>query len=237
MLKNEKPHLYHFMMNRIAQQLVTLNSKKMPSMKLLCQFVFFFFLVFLFNSVHAQRILISEPDRDDSLKMDFEIIGKMGNNYLIYKNIRNESFICLYDNEMKMVKRVKHEYLPDDRMINVDFFTYPDFIYAIYQYQRRNIVHCAAVKLNGMGEKISDPVELDTTSLGGSNNNKIYTTLSSEDKKKIIIFKINSKNKEKFVITTKLYNSDLELQKRTILTLTMNERNDNLGEFAMDNEG
>jgi hypothetical protein len=100
----------------------------------------------LFNSVNAQRILISEPDRDDSRKMDFEIIGKMGNNYLIYKNIRNESFICLYDNEMRMIEKVKHEYLPDDRMINVDFFTYPDHIYAVYQYQRRNIVHCSAVK-------------------------------------------------------------------------------------------
>ena len=206
-------------------------------MNSLCRLVSLLFLMVLFNWVNAQRILISEPDKEDSRRMDFEIIGKMGNNYLIYKNIRNESFICLYDNEMKMIKKVKHEYLPDDRMINVDFFTYPDFIYAIYQYQRKNIIHCAAVKLDGMGQKIADPVELDTTSLGGSNNNKIYTTLSSEDKKKIIIFKINSKNKEKFLITTKLYNADLELQKRTILTMAMNERNEYLGEFTVDNEG
>jgi len=185
--------------------------------------------MFLFSWVNAQRILISEPDRDDSRKMDFEIIGKMGNNYLIYKNIRNESFICLYDNDMKMVDKVKHEYLPDDRMINVDFFTYPDHFYAVYQYQRRNIVHCSAVKLDGMGKKMSDPVELDTTSLGGSGNNKIYTVLSSEDKQKIIIFKINSKNREKFIITTKLYNNNLELQKKTILAMTMDDRNDHLG--------
>jgi len=84
---------------------------------------------------------------------------------------------------------------------------------------------------------MSDPVELDTTSLGGSGNNKIYTVLSSEDKQKIIIFKINSKNREKFLLTTKLYNSSLELQKKTILTIQMEERNDHLGEFVMDNEG
>ena len=209
----------------------------MASMKSLRRLVLFLLLAGLFNLVNAQRIVISEPDKEDSRRMDFEIIGKMGNHYLIYKNIRNESFICLYDNEMRMVKRVKHEYLPDDRMINVDFFTYPDFIYAIYQYQRRNIVHCAAVKLDGMGQKISDPVELDTTSLGGSGNNKIYTTLISEDKKKIIVFKINSKNKERFLITTKLYNSNLELQKKSILAMPMEDRNEYLGEFAMDNEG
>ena len=199
--------------------------------------VLFFLLAGVFNSVNAQRIFISEPDKEDSRRMDFEIIGKMGNHYLIYKNIRNESFICLYDNEMKLVKRVKHEYLPDDRMINVDFITYPDFIYAIYQYQRRNIVYCSMVKLDGMGNKISDPVELDTTSIGGSGNNKIYTMLTSEDKKKIIIFKINSKNKERFLLTTKLFNADLELQKKSINAIPMDDRNEYLGEFAMDNEG
>jgi len=209
----------------------------MVSMRSLFRLAFILFLAGLFNSVNAQRILISEPDKEDSRRMDFEIIGKMGPHYLIYKNIRGESFICLYDNEMKLVQKVKHEYLPEDKMINVDFFAYPDFIYAIYQYQRRNIIYCSAVKLDGMGKKISDPVVMDTTALGGSNNNKIYTSLISEDKKKIIIFKINSKNKEKFLITTKLYNADLELQKKTILTMPMEERNEYLGEFAIDNEG
>src|SRR5687767_12660833 len=180
----------------------------MTSMKSLWRLSFLVFLLALFTSVNAQRILVSEPDRDDSRRMNFEIIGKMGNHFLIYKSIRADNFICLYDNEMKLVKKVKHEYLPDDRMINVDFFPYPDFIYMIYQYQRRNVVHCAAVKLDGMGQKISDPVELDTAAIGGSANNKIYTTLSSEDKQKIIIFKINSRNRDRFVITTKLYNNN-----------------------------
>ena len=206
-------------------------------MKSLWRLVSLFFLLALSASINAQRIIVSEPDKDDSRRMNFEIIGKMGNHFLIYKSIRSDNFICLYDNEMKLVKKVKHEYLPDDRMINVDFFPYPDFIYMIYQYQRRNVVHCAAVKLDGMGQKISEPVELDTAAIGGSANNKIYTTLSSEDKKKIIIFKINSKNRDRFIITTKLYDNNLELQKRTILPMQMEERNDHLGEFAVDNEG
>ena len=206
-------------------------------MKSLCRLVFLFPLLIFFNSSNAQRILVSEPDKDDSRRMNFEIIGKIGNNFLIYKNIRGDNFICLYDNEMKMIKKIKHEYLPDERMINVDFFPYTDFVYAIYQYQKRNVVHCAAVKLDGNGQKLSDPVELDTATIGGSANNKIYTTLSSEDKKKIIIFKINTKNREKFVITTKLFNDKLELQNRTLLTMPMDDRNDHLGEFALDNEG
>lgn len=200
-------------------------------------FVFVLVSTVISLSVNAQRIIISEPDRDDSRRMNFEIIGKMGNNFLIYKNIRGDNFICIYDNEMKLTKKVKHEYLPDERMINVDFFPYQDFAYMIYQYQKRNVVHCAAVKLDANGEKVSDPMELDTTWIGGSTNNKIYTTLSSEDKQKLIIFKINSKNRDRFVITTKLLNDKLQLLNKTILTMPMEERNDHLGEFALDNEG
>lgn len=195
-----------------------------------------FFLTVLPN-LNAQRILISDPDKEDTRKINFDIIGKMGNNFLIYKNLRGENYICVYDNNMKQLERVRHEYLPDERMINVDFFPYSDFVYMIYQYQRRNIVHCMAVKLDGMGKKISDPIELDTTALGGLANNKIYTTLSSEDKQRLIIFKINNRNREKFLITTKLYNDKLDLLKRTSLEMPMDERNDNLGEFALDNDG
>lgn len=206
-------------------------------MKLKCLLFLIIAQLSFFNIARAQKIVFSEPDKEDSRRMNFEIIGKMGNNFLIYKSIRSESFICVYDNNMKMIDKVKHEYLPEERMINVDFFPYPDFVYMIYQYQKRNIVHCVSVKLDGMGKRISDPVEMDTTSLGGSANNKIYTVLSSEDKQKIIIFKINSRNREKFYITTKLFTDKLELLKKSILIMTMEERNDNLGEFALDNDG
>ena len=199
--------------------------------------VFMIILSALFNFSYAQRIIFSEPDREDSRRMNFEIIGKIGNNYLIYKNVRSDNFVCVYDNEMKLIQKTKHEYLPDERLINVDFFPYQDFVYMIYQYQKKNIVHCNVVKLDGMGKQITEPMELDTTRIGGATNNKIYTTLTSDDKQKIIIFKINSKNRERFIITTKLYTDKLELLKQSIITMPMEERNDYLGEFAMDNEG
>ena len=206
-------------------------------MKSKCLMILLIMVIVGLPDLKAQRILISEPDREDSRRMNFEIIGKMGNNFLIYKSLRGENFVSVYDNEMKQLDKVRHEYLPDERMINVDFFPYSDFVYMIYQYQKRNIVHCMAVKLNGKGKKISEPFELDTTALGGMTNNKIYTVLSSEDKQKLIIFKINSRNREKFLITTKLYNDKLELLKKTSLVMPMDERNDNLGEFALDNDG
>ncbi|MGZ8517767.1 MAG: hypothetical protein ACXWWD_10470, partial [Chitinophagaceae bacterium] len=94
---------------------------------------------------NSQRLVYSEPDKDDTRRLNFEIVGKINGNFLIYKNIRSKNWISILDNEMKQVKKVEQDYLPDnDRVINVDFFPYPDFAYMIYQYRKRNIIHCIA---------------------------------------------------------------------------------------------
>ena len=47
-------------------------------------------LVILLNIglVNAQNVLYSEPDKNDYRQTEFEIIGKVGGNILIYKNLR-----------------------------------------------------------------------------------------------------------------------------------------------------
>ena len=193
--------------------------------------------ILMVSTVLAQKIVYSEPDRDDTRRMEFEVIGKIGGNFLVYKNLRNKNWITVFDNDMKELSKVDQDYIPDERLINIDFFPYSDFFYAIYQYQKRNVVHCVAAKIDGNGKKISDVVELDTTHIGFSANNKIYSVISSEDKSKIMVFRINSKNKERFVVTTNLFDESLQLMKRTALTMPMEDRNEYLDEFYVDNEG
>lgn len=188
--------------------------------------------------VSAQKILYSEPEKDDTRRMNFDIVGKIGGNFLVYKNIRNSNSIVLFNDEMQQVAKVEQDYLPDyDRMINVDFFAYSNFFYMIYQYQKHNIVYCVGVKIDGNGKRISDMIEMDTTRIGFAANNKIYTVLSSEDKSKIIVFKINNKNRRLYAMTTMLYNDKLELLKKSRLAIPMEDRDDYLNEFYLDNDG
>ncbi len=191
-----------------------------------------------FLSASSQKIIYSEPDKDDTRRLNFEIVGKINGNFLIYKNVRNKNWIAVLDNDMKQIGKVEQEYVPDnDRMINVDFFAYGDFAYMIYQYQKKNVVYCMASKIDGNGNPVGPVTELDTTHLGFASNNKIYSVLGSEDKSKIIIFKINSRNKNLFFMTTLLMNDKLEIQKKSRLAIPMEERNDYLGDFHLDNEG
>ena len=189
-------------------------------------------------SAYSQKLVYSEPEKDDTRRLNFEIIGKINGNFLIYKNIRSKNSIAILDNEMKLVKSVEQDYLPDnDRVINVDFFAYPDFAYMIYQYRKRNIIYCTAAKIDGNGNKMGELIELDTTQVNFGADNKIYSVVTSEDKSKLMVFKINSKNKKLYMITTLLLDDKLTLLKKSRLSIPMQDRDDYLNEFQLDNDG
>ena len=184
----------------------------------------------------GQKIVYSDPEKDDSRKMNFEIIGKVSGNFLVYKSNHGKSYIAVFNNDMAQIGKESHDYIPDDRMTSVGFFPYPDFAYMFYQYSKKNVVYCMATKIDANGKKVGELITIDTTHIGSSSN-KVYSALISEDKSKIMVFKINSKNKSKFILTTLLLDNRLNLQKRSRFLVPMEEYHDYLDEFNIDNDG
>lgn len=190
------------------------------------------------TALSAQKIVYSDYEREDSRRMPFEVAGKVGGNFLVYKFTKNRHWIVAFDNDMLQVAKTEQEYIPNnDRVVNIDFFPYADFCYLVYQYQRKNVVYCMASKVDGNGRRVGEVMELDTTHIGFSANNRIYTAITSEDKSKISVFKINNRNRKLFIMTTLLYNNKLEVQKKSRLEIPMEERTENLGDFSLDNDG
>ncbi|RYG06218.1 MAG: hypothetical protein EOO02_01310 [Chitinophagaceae bacterium] len=186
-------------------------------------------------SAQAQRIYYSDPEREDSRRTNFDIIGKIGNNTLIFKNNRSANEISVYDAEMKRIDRVNLN--KSSKWVNVDFIPYQDFAWMIYQYQDKNILYCMGTKINSQGKMMIDPIELDTTKIGWSADNKIYSTIFSDDKKQIMVFKINSKNPKNFLFTTLLFDDSMNLKGKQQLNMEMEERNDYFTDFLVDNDG
>jgi len=186
--------------------------------------------------VQAQRVVYTEPDRNDIRQTEFEIVGKINGNILIYKSLRDNYSMSVYGMDMKQKDRVKMSFLPD-RIINADFLAYPDFCYAFYQYQRRNVVYCMAAKIDGNGKIVGEPITMDTTEISFFASNKIYSVINSDDKERIGIFKINSKNDRNYLVTTLLADKNLQKIEKNYLSINMPERHDYLTEFTMDNNG
>jgi hypothetical protein len=193
-------------------------------------------LLFLPVFIQAQHISYSEPESDDTRKTDFEIIGRVSGNILVFKNNRTENAISIYGPDMKLVQRVALPYLPE-KYTNIDFVQYPDFFYMLCEYQKKNIVHLVAYKMDGQAQQMSEPVEMDTTLVSGSNNAKIYTNIFSEDKQHLMAVKINTRNPKTFIFTSFLFDKNLELLDRHRIPMLVQDHADYFSNFEVDNEG
>src|SRR5690242_1112773 len=89
----------------------------------------------------AQKIFYSEPDRNDQKTLNYDVVGKMNDHYLVYKNYKTKNYVSIYDGEMKLVDNIDLDFVPD-KIITSDVLGYKDHFYLIYQYQKRNIVYC-----------------------------------------------------------------------------------------------
>ena len=72
--------------------------------------VLFLMLIFPLFSI-CQKITYTQPEREDGRTLDFEIIGKVSGNFLVYKNIRNNYAVSIYDNEMGLKERVHLDFI------------------------------------------------------------------------------------------------------------------------------
>jgi hypothetical protein len=210
-----------------------LLSRKTVVMKTLHIIVLFFLASF---TGQAQRIYYSQIERDDYRQMNFEIIGKVGGNINVYKNYKSNNDISIYDNEMKLKNKVRLDILPD-KISNVDFVVYSDYYHMVYQYQKKNVIYFATIKLNGEGKMLSEPVILDTTHVKGENEIKVYTMIYSEDKQKIMVFKINNQNDRYYIFTTLLFDKTLGLQNKSVIKTRVTDKEGVFNDFILDNEG
>lgn len=195
--------------------------------------IYFILLLPVFS--FAQQIVYSDVLKENSRDMDFEIIGKVSGNILVFKNQTSKYAVSIYQGEMDLKEKVNMDFIPN-KAYNVDFIVYPNNFYLIYQYQKKGIVYCMAAKLDGNVKKMGEPIVLDTTHVGTFGDNKIYTVINSEDKQKIMIFKVQKKD-EKFNFVTLLYDNQLQLLHKTRESLSYYERKDVYSDFLLDNDG
>jgi hypothetical protein len=183
----------------------------------------------------SQNITYSEPVKDDTRNMNFEIMGRMKGNILVFKNSKSNYAINIYDGEMQLKENRALDFLPAETF-NVDFISYTDSFYLIYQFKKKGIVHCVAVKLNAEAKLITDPIELDATKIDWLSDSKIYTTISSDDKKRIMIFKIERKS-GRYNFETLLFDNNLKPIHQSRQSLEFDSRLDILSDFFVDNDG
>lgn len=191
--------------------------------------------VFAGTVAMCQEITYSEIRNEENKDMSFEVLGKIGVNYVVYKNIRWKHVLTFYDKEMRIVKNHRIDFVPD-RTYNIDIVATPVDFLMVYQYQRNNIVYCRAVKLDSLGEKIGEPVTIDTTRLAILSENKIYNMVPSQDKKHIMVYKMY-KSHGQLNVVTKTFDNMLLPSDSTRELYDYNDRRDVYSDLSLANDG
>lgn len=195
-----------------------------------------FILIFILpQALIAQEIIYSGYNSEDNRDINFEILGKMNNSYIIYKNVKSKHLLAVYDQEMKIRETIRLSFVPE-KTYNIDFIVYPGHFYMIYQYQKNKIVHCMGVKMGPDGKKMSEPVQLDSTRVPILADNKIYNTVYSQDKKQVLVYKMQKKN-QILTVATKLFNADLKMLDSTRMITEFDDRKDIYSDMVVDNDG
>lgn len=193
-------------------------------------------LIFISTAAMAQKITYSEPEKDDYKSTEFEIIGRVAGNILVYKADRGDYVVSVYDNEMQLKDRVKLDFLPR-KIISMDFVAYPNKVLMIYQFQRKDAVYSICATMSPDAKFADAPVVLDSTRIGMySKDNKVYSTEISEDKNRIMVYKINQDKEDNNVFYTFLYDSTMSLVNNSRLALPMQKRQF-LSNFNLTNSG
>jgi hypothetical protein len=198
----------------------------------ICRYISLLLLLLPLSSL-AQKITYSALIKESST---IEILGKVNGNILILKDQRNKYAIYIYQEEMVLKEKVALDFINASEAYNVDFIIYHDCFYIIYQYQKKGVVYCMAVKMDSSVKKMNEPMILDTTVVGPLGDIRVYNVIVSEDRQKIMIYKILQKAVGINIVTF-LYDNKLELIHPTSYLLDYDENNYSYSDFLIDNEG
>lgn len=197
-----------------------------------------FVLMACFHYTYGQKAIYADANKNDVQRMNFEIIGKAANNLLIYKEVKGRHWITIYDENMRELENVPITVLPiKEDLLDVAFYPYDNFTYLLFQYQRDNIVYCEAARIEPNGKILEEPTLLDTTMISYRAENKIYNHFTSDDRSKIMLIKINRKEKGYYRFSTRLYNAGLELLQANQFSVPMQNKGDYLTGYSVDNQG
>jgi hypothetical protein len=185
--------------------------------------------------VSGQQITFAPIQSQDKSNMEFEIIGKVSGNYLVYKHYSQKHWLCRYDNQMQLTETVSLDFLPD-KLFNIDFIRTGQTITAVFQEQKNNQVYCGAAKLMANGTLLGSIIYLDTAQIGYFANNRIFGLSVCEDKTKWLIYRKQTRNDE-MELRGKLFDTSIQLMDAFVYGDDFENRRDNLTEPIVTNQG
>ena len=165
----------------------------------------------------------------------YEVIGKMGADFLIYEydGKTGKKNIHVHNRYMETINDVSLEEIPGDAY-NLKFIVNDTTLTVVYNYVTGQDISCAAAIYDARLKIKGRPVILDSVASANATNINI---LSSEDKSKLLVYRLQYTDSTGTVLSTKIYDPSLKLQHSTRSPLALNLEQEELSPFVISNDG
>ena len=201
---------------------------------------FFSFLILCLlgtTSLKAQSYTVSSIEKTDKEGMQYEILGKVGERYWVFKNNEGISTIAQFNAQMLMVKQNDLAFLPK-QLNGLEFVTFSDKVFVVYQFQVNTTVYAALAQINTDGQLVGTPKILDTAEkIRPGSGTKVFNLLQSDDHQKVILFSVNTTKANALKVRTITLNNYFEVTGGSEFSVQSSNKKSALSDFALDNAG
>jgi len=194
------------------------------------------FLLSLQASI-AQSYVLSGIEKTDKEGMQYEVLGKVANNYWIYKKNASVSTIAMYNAQMQLIKQSDLAFIPAS-IRDIQFIKSTDKVSLFYQFQANTTVYAATAALNNDGQLIGEPKIIDTAeNVRPGSNAKVFNLLESEDHSQIKLFSVNTTKASSIKVKVLSLNNNFEVINEATVNVNAQNKKSILSDFALDNKG
>jgi hypothetical protein len=185
---------------------------------------------------NTQELFYSPAESGVENLIKYEAIGRVGKNILIYREIKGQHVVSVFDNNMRLVRKIELSILPQD-VLGVDFVNTGSNLVLIYQYMSKNKLFVAASNLNDELKMISEPKVLDSVFIEDIIEFPLFQLITSPIKNLLMLTYLRQSGEMLTRMSTAMYQLDLQFVEKSDLLVSTPNGSDKLNQFLLDNEG
>ncbi len=200
-------------------------------------YTLFFMLLLGISTSNAQSYVVSGIEKTDKEEMQYEVLGKVGARYWIFKKNGNISTIAQYNEQMQLVKQNDLPFLPAT-VNSIEFIKQNNKLVAFYQFQAKTTLYAAAAILDAEGQLVGAPKIVDTVEkIRPGSGAKVFNLVQSDDHSKIALFTVNTTKASNIKVKVLSLSTQFEINSEASISVNSASKKSNLSDFAIDNAG
>ena len=186
----------------------------------------------------AQSYEVAGIEKSDKEDMQYEVLGKVGSRYWIYKNVGGVATIAQYNDRMQLVKQNDLAFIKTTNLNAIEFITNANNVYVFYQFQVKSTVYAAVAELNTDGLLVGSPRVVDTADkVRPGSRVKVFNLLQSDDRQKMVLFSVNTTHANSIKVRAITLNNNVENINEAEISINAQNKKSSLSDFALDNNG